>query len=375
MGVAEREWVLDGDLPARAGREFRMCNSCHLCLRICAVFPAADLRRTLTHGDVAYLGSLCHDCRACFAICPYKARSKFDRGIDIPALLSEARSRTYEAFARPRRLWRLLTGPRSVWSAAVLTLVFFAIVAAATGDPARIVDAQAGERSFYRVIGYFWLLVPASAVTLYTLVVVAAGLRDFWRQAGGRARELLSLRAHARALLDVLGLRFLRGGGRGCHYPGDRKSALRRRLHFCVFYGFLATFAATIAAACEQELLSIQPPYPLDSVPVLLGLTGGLAILAGSTGFLILGTRSREHRKPEHARRLDRPFTVALIAATSSGLLTLALRTTPAMGPMLILHLGTLGALYLTFPYGKLVHAAYRYTALVRHHLETEDAR
>lgn len=366
--------VLSGELLARANHEFGLCSSCGLCKRMCAVFPVAERRRSLTSGDVAFLANLCHDCRACHAICPFKAKSRHGRGIDIPALLSEVRSETYAWFARPRKLWRLLTGPRPVWSVAVLTLLFFALVATTTGNPARIVDRHPEARSFYDVIGYLWLVVPASVVTAYLLVALSLGVYDFWRTTGAGARELLSGSAHARAALDVLGLRNLRGGGRGCSYAGATGSSIRRRLHFCVFYGFLATFAATIAAAFEQELLGIEPPYPLLSVPVVSGAVGGLAILAGCAGFLILGVRSRELRKRDDVRRLDRSFSVMLALAALTGLLTLALRSTPAMGVMLIVHLGVLGGLYVTFPYGKLVHAAYRYAALVRSQLASERA-
>ena len=365
--------MLADDVLARASREFRLCNTCHLCLRICAVFPAVELRKTLTSGDVVYLANLCHDCRACFQICPYKAKSRFDRGIDVPAAMAEPRAQTYERFARPRRLWRLLIGPRPLWLLFALTLVFFTIVAAATGDPSRIVTTHDEQQPFYDVIGYTWLLVPAMVISVYVIGVILAGVLDFWRETGGG--RAFSGTAHARALLDVLGLRNLRGGGRGCAYPGDRVSAVRRRLHLCVFYGFLAAFVATVAAFVEQELLGIQPPYPLLSVPVLAGSAGGLAIVAGCAGFLILGTRARDRRRAEETRRLDRTFTVTLAAAAVTGLLTLVLRTTPAMGSMLILHLGVLGGLYVTFPYGKLVHAGYRYAALVRFHLESESSQ
>lgn len=369
---ASDEWALAGDVLARASREFRLCNSCGLCRRICAVFPAVELRTTVTSGDVAYLANLCHDCRACFAICPFKAKSKHDRGIDIPSSMAEVRRQTYASFARPRRLWRLLDGPRPVWLVAALTLAFFAIVTAATGDPARIVQAHAERRSFYHVIGYLWLVVPAGVMGIYAVSVVAAGVADFWRRTGARPRDLLGPRAHARAAADVLALRNLRGGDRGCAYHGDSVSSIRRRLHFAVFFGFAATFAATVAAAFEQEVLGRQPPYALLSAPVLLGTAGGLAIVAGCAGFLVFGRPSLERRKTEPARRLDRTFTVALGVAALSGLLTLALRSTPAMGPALIVHLGALGGLWVTFPYGKLVHAAYRYAALVRYHVDSQ---
>jgi citrate/tricarballylate utilization protein len=40
------------------------------------------------------------------------------------------------------------------------------------------------------------------------------------------------------------------------------------------------------------------------------------------------------------------------------------------MGVLLAVHLGAVMALFLTLPYGKFVHAIYRFTALVRYHVE-----
>jgi citrate/tricarballylate utilization protein len=40
------------------------------------------------------------------------------------------------------------------------------------------------------------------------------------------------------------------------------------------------------------------------------------------------------------------------------------------MGVLLATHLGIVLALFLTLPYGKFVHALYRFAALVRFHIE-----
>ena len=46
------------------------------------------------------------------------------------------------------------------------------------------------------------------------------------------------------------------------------------------------------------------------------------------------------------------------------------LRATPAMGTLLAIHLGFVLALFITMPYGKLVHTVYRYAALVKNAME-----
>jgi citrate/tricarballylate utilization protein len=53
-----------------------------------------------------------------------------------------------------------------------------------------------------------------------------------------------------------------------------------------------------------------------------------------------------------------------LLLTAVTGLLLLVLRHGSAMGLLLIVHLGVVLALFLTLPYGKLVHGVYRGMAL-----------
>jgi hypothetical protein len=48
-----------------------------------------------------------------------------------------------------------------------------------------------------------------------------------------------------------------------------------------------------------------------------------------------------------------------------TGLLLLALRSTSVMGLFLAIHLGAVAGFFVTVPYGKPVHAVYRYLALI----------
>ena len=45
-------------------------------------------------------------------------------------------------------------------------------------------------------------------------------------------------------------------------------------------------------------------------------------------------------------------------------------RATPAMGTLLAVHLGLVAGLFITMPYGKFIHAVFRYTALIRNAME-----
>ncbi len=66
----------------------------------------------------------------------------------------------------------------------------------------------------------------------------------------------------------------------------------------------------------------------------------------------------------------DYGFLTSLTIVAVTGFLLLALCTTPLIGITLAVHLGSLAILFLTMPYGKFVHFAYRYLALVQNRVE-----
>jgi len=67
---------------------------------------------------------------------------------------------------------------------------------------------------------------------------------------------------------------------------------------------------------------------------------------------------------------MDIAFTGLLFLTSLTGMLVLMFRETAAMGTLLTVHLGFVLGLFLSMPYGKFLHAVYRYVALVRNALE-----
>jgi citrate/tricarballylate utilization protein len=67
---------------------------------------------------------------------------------------------------------------------------------------------------------------------------------------------------------------------------------------------------------------------------------------------------------------MDVAFLLFLFLVSATGIALLAFRETPAMGVLLAVHLGSVLAFFLAMPYGKFVHALYRFAALVRFHIE-----
>jgi MinD superfamily P-loop ATPase len=58
------------ELLKEGERQMTICNACRYCEGYCAVFPAMELRRTFSKGDLVYLANLCFDCRDCYYASP-----------------------------------------------------------------------------------------------------------------------------------------------------------------------------------------------------------------------------------------------------------------------------------------------------------------
>jgi citrate/tricarballylate utilization protein len=352
------------DLTAELDRQLTVCNACRYCEGFCAVFGAAQLRTAIGDGDVAYLANLCHDCRMCYDACMFTP--PHDYAIDVPAAMAAARVATYERFAKPAALASTARSPRALATAAVVaSIAIVALAVVALSGPAALWTRVLGPGAFYRVLPYAVMLGGGFAVTGYAIACAIAGALAYARTIGGGARFVTRASLGA-ALHDALALTYLRGGGAGC-YDEHRGSGRRRFFHGLVFWGFLADLAATIAAGVEQDLFHRLPPYPLLSVPVVLGMGGGIALAAGVVGLVVVKRRSDPRPMEPRSVALDYAFLAMLEFAALTGLALLAFRTTSAMGTLLAVHLGSVGGLFVTAPYGKFVHFVYRFIALVKH--------
>ena len=357
------------DTLKEADRIMVICNSCRYCEGFCAVFPAMERRRTFSDQDLKYLANLCHNCRGCYYACQYAPPHEFD--VNVPKAFAELRMETYRDFTWPAFFGGLFR--RNGLAVSLITGLCVAIVLLLTivfKGPSAVFSAHLGESAFYQVIPYWFIVLPFTALGLYVIASLLAGGNNFWRETAGRPARFTDARANIQAIWDALRLKYLDGGGHGCNYPDDRFSMVRRWFHHFVFYGFILCLASTTIAAIYDHFLHRVAPYPFWSWPVVLGTLGGVGLLIGTGGLLFL--KRKMDRAPATPRSLgmDVGFLVLLFLTSLTGLLLLVLRETPAMGTLLAVHVGVVGGLFITMPYGKWIHAVYRYAALVRNAIE-----
>lgn len=353
-----------------ADRLMTICNACRYCEGLCAVFPAMEMRRTFGAGDLTYLANLCHQCGACYADCQYSPPHEFN--VNIPASFAKLRSENYAAYARPRFLAAAFAS-----NAVVLSLVtaaclggfivgFVALIA-----PSALYAPQAGQ--FYRLMAHDTMAWLFSLATLLIVVAFAFGMRAFWRDIGGAA-SAPGFAGFMRAVADTAHLKYLHGGGGGCTSESEAPSAARRIYHHLTFYGFLLCFAATCVATVYHYAFGWHAPYPVLSVPVMLGIVGGAGLIVGPIGLLVLAGRREPVLTDARQKTLGTVFILMLLLVSISGLLLLALRDTAGMGMLLAVHLGFVLALFFSLPYGKFVHGLYRFLALVKYAGERRHA-
>jgi citrate/tricarballylate utilization protein len=347
-----------------------ICNACRYCEGYCAVFPALERRLSFGEGDLAYLANLCHNCGSCYYACQYAPPHEFQ--LNFPKVLAEIRGESYRKYAWPRSFASLYQRNGTIVAiatAASLTLIVIAMALAI--DPAALFAAHPdSDGSFYALIPHAAMAWTFGVVFALAIAALVVGSIRFWDDTEETARDFLSPGPFAQTVADALQLTYLDGGGDGCTYPDERPSSARRVFHHFTFYGFLSCFAATCVASVYHYALDWRAPYPLSSVPVVLGTLGGIGLLVGPIGLLWLKERRDSALSSERQIGMDVGFLVLLMLSAATGLLLLALRQSAAMGMLLALHLGVVMGLFVTLPYGKFVHAVYRFAALVRYHLE-----
>ena len=356
------------DVIQEAGRQLVICNACRYCEGYCPVFRAIEIRRDFKQGDVFYLSNLCHDCRACYYACMYTPPHEF--AINIPQILAEARIETYRRWSWPAFLGRAFKNRSVTVFLATGMAAIIAVLALLFIPSENLFAAHFGPGAFYEVVPYVAMVAGALILFFYGIAVWLRGGSRFWSETSSALSKRGNWKTLAAAVGAALGLRYLKGGGPGCFYPGERPSSIRRVYHSLTFWGLTSDFVSTTLAFVYQDFFHILPPYSLSSAPVIFGSIGGAALIIGTGGLIYFKLKSDREPAATAASGMDYVFLATLGLTALTGMLTLILRATGAMGSILVLHLACIAALFISAPYGKFVHAVYRTLALIRYEVE-----
>jgi len=365
--LANGELVLS-PAESEVDRQMKICNACRYCEGFCAVFPAMTRRLEFAKADIHFLANLCHNCGACLHACQYAPPHEF--AVNVPQSMAQVRGQTYAEYAWPPALGALYQRNGLTLSVALAaSLAFFLLLAVSLKG--NLWPSDLGG-NFYNLFPHNLLVSMFAPVFLFVVFALGMGVRRFWRDVTpATSGAPLNFPASAEAARDALQLKYLDGGhGEGCHNEDDAYTLSRRRYHHLTFYGFLMCFAATSVATVYHYAFGWVAPYDLPSLPKLLGVVGGVSLLAGTAGLWRLNRR----RHPQHGDLMQKPMDLGFIAllflTSSTGLALWLGRGTPALAVLLCLHLGAVMALFATLPYGKFAHGVFRTASLLRHSVE-----
>ena len=349
-----------------ADRLMTVCNSCRYCEGLCAVFPAMEIRRAFSDGDLNYFANLCHACGACYTDCQFSPPHEFN--VNVPQTLAALRTESWAAYAWPRAFAGLFArNGLAISIIAAVSVAAFIFGFAAFTDRAVLIGVHTGPGAFYALMPHNAMAGLFGTALLYAVLALVMGLRAFWHDIGEPFGTLAEPPSLWQAMKDAGQLRYLDGGGVGCFNDDERPTDRRRIYHHLTFYGFLLCFASTSVATLYHYFLAREAPYAWWDLPVVLGTLGGIGLVIGPVGLLVEKSKRDPALVDANSSGMDAAFTLMLFLTGLTGLALLFGRETAAMGPLLALHLGVVFALFVTMPYGKFVHGLYRYAALVRY--------
>lgn len=351
------------EVSAEAQRMLRVCAICNYCNGFCPVFEV-NARSTPTPAMLAHLAHLCHGCRNCFYACQYAPPHVF--AVNLPRALAELRHQVYRDGVWPPAGRWLLDHPFAALFLALtggwllVLLVIFFNAALGLGEPT--------QTGFYRLLPWGLMSLIGALPLAWSGVALAIQWGRYWRLTRPpHVRGLM--RALGRTFAAILSLDHLSGGGVGCNDRDAGFSQARRRLHQALFAGLGLCLAATLSAALYHHALGLMAPYPVLSLPVLLGTAGGMLIFTAALGLSWLGLSGDPEPRAPRASRLELAFNALLLIVAASGLVLLLGRASVWMPGLLALHLGAVWALFVLLPYSKFLHAGYRALALLQESL------
>jgi citrate/tricarballylate utilization protein len=349
-------------------RQMHICNACRYCEGFCAVFPAMTRRLEFGKADIHFMANLCHSCGACLHACQYAPPHEF--AVNVPRAMAAVRVQTYTDYAWPPALGALYQRNGLTLSLALAAgLTLFLLLALRLNGT--LLGAVSGG-NFYAIFPHNLLVSMFAPVFLFVVFALGQGVRRFWQDiTPATSGAPLESAAAQEATGEVLSLKYLDGGhGQGCNNEDDAWTLSRRRAHHLTFYGFALCFASTSVATLYHYLLGWVAPYDLPSLPKVLGVVGGVALLVGTSGLFKLNLQRHPLHGDPTQKPMDLGFIALLFLTSLTGLGLWLLRATPWMPALLAVHLGVVMALFATLPYGKFAHGVFRTASLLRNAIE-----
>jgi len=343
------------ELGKLSGARLNQCMQCGNCSAVCSLAPAD---RPFPRKEMVWSGWglkdklmgnvdiwLCHQCGDCSSYCP--------RDVKPADVISAIRLKTYQHYARPRFLGKMMSDPAWLPLAIAIPVVVIIVILSLAGTfriPVGLVDYSA-------FFPHGLLNATFSAITLFFYLLASFGIGRFWKD---MKRQTPPGEAGMKRLpfFRVLGEVLSHSNFSGC---SSRKT--RMMAHMLLFFGFVMLILVTLYAIWAT--FTDHYPLPVTNLFKILGNLASLMILTGLG--IMIWQRLSDKKVFGKSGYSDWLLLVSIGLLTISGTLVQLARfgNWGIAYHLYFFHLVTVWFVIMYLPFTKLGHIFYRTTALL----------
>lgn len=263
-------------LKELSGSDLGTCIQCGTCSVVCSLsptekpFPRKEMFNASWGLKNELIGNcdiwLCHQCGDCSTSCP--------RNVKPADVIAAARNLTYQHYARPPIMGRILAHPVWLPVAILIPVVTISLILILAGT----FSIPEGTVNYSKFFPHAWLNSSFMTLTFISYLFAFIGLKKFWNDMKRTLPGSKFTQGFIKSFRDVLKELSKHSNFRGCK---EQKS--RRLAHLLVFYGFIlllfVTSYAVVAAITKNYPLKFDNPFKIAGNIASLMLYLGLGIM------------------------------------------------------------------------------------------------
>ncbi len=332
------------------------CMQCGNCTVVCSLAPE---ERPFPRKEMIWAGWgmkdklignpdiwLCHQCGDCSTYCP--------RGVQPADVISAVREISYQHYAKPKFLGKILNNPKFLPIALIIPIVIISAILYLAGT----LQIPEGPVNYSKFFPHAWLNGSFSLLWFLSIGLGIVGLRNFWNDMKKQNPDLNPKGSFIKNLFSIRKELMLHSKFSACSAQKTRKIA-----HILVFYGFILLLAVTVFAIYA----TVTHNYPLGlEHPVKIA--GNIAAIMLFVGLgIMIANRLFNKKDFGNSTYTDWLFLVSMFLLTLSGVLVEAARflNWGLAYHLYFFHLVCVWFIIVYLPYTKFGHLLYRVVAMV----------
>lgn len=343
-------------LKELSGSDLSTCIQCGTCSVVCSLspdsqpFPRKEMFRASWGLKDELLGNcdiwLCHQCGDCSTSCP--------RDVKPADVISAVRVLTYQHYARPAIMGKILSKPVYLPIAILIPTIIISLILISAGT----FSIPEGPVNYSKFFPHAWLNSSFTFLTFLSYLFAFTGLKNFWKDMKKNFPASEPEQSFLKSFRDVLTELFTHSNFSSCK---EQKS--RRLAHILVFYGFslllFVTAYAVFAAISGRYPLKLTNPFKIAGNLASLMLLVGLGIM--------IYKRFKRESGFEKSTYSDWLLLISMLLLTISGSLVQFFRFSNWHGAyyLYFLHLLCVWFVIIYLPYTKFGHLVYRTVAMI----------